>query len=113
MTHQPTHLLRIYTRAPARRDDRPYWQVLIERARTMGLDNALALQVLDAFGEASTVHLGRAIDLTTDERVIVEISGTEAALREFRDTLEVTDDAGLVTLESVAVVGYGGHRHPA
>lgn len=112
MTNKSVHLLRIYTDASARRDGRPYWQALMDRARGMDLDSASALQVLDRFGEASTVHQARATDLTSGERVIVEIAGTEPSLRKFRDTLEVTDDAGLVTLESVTVVGYGGHRHP-
>lgn len=111
MTSDKLHMLRVYTDASAVRDGEPYWKVLIERAKAMNLGNAAVLQVLDGFGPAATVHRARAVDLAPGVHVIVEIVDTREALERFKDTLEVTDDVGLVTLETVAVVGYGGHRH--
>ena len=111
MSSDDLHMLRVYTDASADRNGEPYWKTLIGRAKAAGLANAAALQVLDGFGPAATVHLGRAVDLAPGRRVIVEVVDTKAALEAFRDSLEITDDTGLVTLETVAVVGYGGHRH--
>lgn len=106
-------MLRIYTDVSATRDGQLYWKVLIDRARSMELANAAVLQVLDGFGPAAIVHGKKALDLSPGSHVIVEVIDTETALRAFRDTLEVTDDTGLVTLETVGVVGYGGHHHPS
>lgn len=105
------HLLRVYTDLAAVREGEPYWSVLMARARSMGIANVAVLQVLDAFGAAAVVHGARAKDLEPGRHVIVELSDTRPALEAFQNTLEVTDDTGLVTLEAVAVVGYGGHRH--
>lgn len=106
-----THLLRVYIDGAAIRDGQPYWAVLIARARSMGITNAAVLQVLDAFGPASTVHMAKATDLEPGKHVIFELTDTKPALQAFLDTLEVSDDTGLVTLEAVDIVGYGGHRH--
>ena len=113
MNSSTLHLLRIYTDASATRDGEPYWKILIDRARSMGLANAAVLKVLDGFGPAAVVHRAKALDLAPGTHVIVEVIDTESALRDFHGTLEVTDDTGLVTLETVGVVGYGGHRHPS
>lgn len=111
MSPDPLHLLRVYTDITATRDGAPYWKILIDRARAMGLSNAAVLQVLDAFGAAAIVHGAKAVDLEPGRHVIVEVTDLEAALRAFHDTLEISDDTGLVTLERIGVVGYGGHRH--
>jgi PII-like signaling protein len=105
------YLLRVYTDVAATRDGEPYWKVLIDRARSMALANAAVLQVLDAFGRAAIVHNARAIDLEPGRHVIVELTGAQSALEAFHATLEQSDDTGLVTLEHVGIVGYGGHRH--
>lgn len=112
MTTTTLHLLRIYTAVSATRDGQPYWKILIDRARSMGLANAAVFQVLDGFGPAAIVHQGKAHDLAPESHVILEIIDTESQVRNFRDTLEVTDDTGLVILETVGVIGYGGHHHP-
>lgn len=109
----PLHvsLLRIYIDAQAVRDGEPYWKVLIERARSMGIANAAVMKLVDGYGPAPSVHGGKAIDLANGGHLIVEMSDSAAALESLRATLDVSDDIGLVTLESVAVVGFGGHRH--
>ena len=113
MSSNILHLLRVYTDISATRDGQPYWKVIIDRARSMGLANAAVLQVIDEFGPAAVVHGAKARDLTPGSHVIVELADSESALRNFHNTLELTDDAGLVTLEKIGVVGYGGHRHPS
>lgn len=111
MSSDDLHLLRVYVDVSAVRDGAPYWKVLMARAKGMGLSNAAVLQVLDGYGPAAMVHRSKAVDLAPGRHVIVEVVDTRAALEAFHDTLEITDDAGLVTLETVSVVGYGGHRH--
>ncbi|MFD3264392.1 DUF190 domain-containing protein [Phenylobacterium ferrooxidans] len=107
------HLLSVYTDISATRDGQPYWTVLLERARSMGIANAAVLQVLDGFGPEAIIHAAKAVDLEPGRHVIVEMIDKRQALEAFHHTLEITDDTGLVTLEAVAVVGYGGHPHHA
>jgi len=111
MSSEDLHLLRVYADVSAVRDGELYWKVLIDRARAMGLANAAVFQVLDGFGPAALIHRAKAVDLTPGQHVIVEIADTKAALEAFHATLEITDATGLVTLEAVSIVGYGGHRH--
>lgn len=111
MGDAPTFLLRVYIDLAATRDGEPYWRVLLERARAMGLADAAVLQVMEGFGSGAIVHGAKAVDLAPGRHVILEIAGARETVDAFRATLEVTDDVGLVTLEAVSVVGYGGHRH--
>lgn len=111
MSSDDLHLLRVYADVSAIRDGELYWKVLIDRAKAMGLANAAVFQVLEGFGPAALVHRAKAVDLAPGQHVIVEIADTKAALEVFHATLEITDDTGLVTLEAVTVVGYGGDRH--
>lgn len=77
----------------------------------MGIANAAVMRVIDGYGPAPSIHGGKAIDLANGGHLIVEMSGSAAELKILMATLDVSDDIGLVTLESVAVVGFGGHRH--
>jgi PII-like signaling protein len=111
MSDAQTFLLRVYIDVAATRDGEPYWWVLLERARAMGLAEIAVLKVMEAFGSGAIIHGSKAVDLAPGCHVILEIADARQAVEAFRDTLEVTDDVGLVTLEKVSVVGYGGHRH--
>lgn len=111
MSFDSLHLLRIYADVSAVRDREPHWRVLIEGAKAMGSANAAVFQVLNGFEPAAIVHRAKAVDLAPGRHVIVEVGNTGAALEAFHDTLEISNDAGLVTLETVTVVGSGGHRH--
>ena len=112
MQTSPTiQLLRVYVQSEALQEGQPYWRELLDRAQTMGIASAAVLNPIAGYGTAAWVHGARARDLTPGTHVIVELSGAEAELESFRPTLKVSDDIGLVTLESVEVVGYGGHRH--
>jgi len=105
------HLLRVFTDADAVLDGRSYAKVLLERARDLGVANAAILQVIDAYGDAGIVHGAKAVDLAPRQHVIVELVDEEPSLRGFLDSLGQGEDVGLVTLETIAIVAHGGHRH--
>jgi PII-like signaling protein len=111
MTPGQALLLRIYTDENAMTGDRRFFDVLVERARSMGLAGATILRGLRGYGASSTLHGGKAFDLAPNLPVVVEIVDVEASLRAFIATLQPEDEIGLVTLEKVEVVRYGGHRH--
>lgn len=111
MAFDRLHLLRVYTDADAVLEGQPYAQALLARARALGVANAAVLQVVDAFGDAGIVHGARAVDLAPRRHVIVELVDEEPRLRRFLDSLRQGEDVGLVTLETIAIVAHGGHRH--
>lgn len=111
MASDRLHLLRVYTDADATHDGQSYAQALLARAQTLGVANAAILQVVDAYGNASVVHGAKAVDLAPRRHVIVELVDVEPRLRAFLDSLRQGEDVGLVTLETIAIVAHGGHRH--
>lgn len=105
-------LLRVYTDENAAFGDRRFFEALVDRARDAGLAGATVLRGLRGFGASSVMHGDRGFDLTRNLPVVVEIVDEEAKLRPFIAALEQGDEIGLVTLEKVEVVRYGGHRAP-
>ncbi|WP_395443754.1 DUF190 domain-containing protein [Caulobacter sp. UC70_42] len=103
-------LLRIYTDENAMLGDRRYYEALVDRARGAGLAGATVLRGLRGFGASSVMHGERGFDLARNLPVVVEIVDEEPELRPFIAMLEQGDEIGLVTLEKVEVVRYGGHR---
>lgn len=103
-------LLRVYTDENATFGDRCYFEVLVDRAREAGLAGATVLRGLRGFGASSVMHGERGFDLARNLPVVVEIVDEEAKLRPFVAALEQGDEIGLITLEKVEVVRYGGHR---
>lgn len=100
----------IYTDENAMSGDRLYFEVLIERARLAGLAGATVLCGLRGFGASSVMHGPGGFNLSPNLPLVVEIVDDEAKLRPFVDGLESGSEIGLVTLETVEVVRYGGHR---
>jgi len=111
MTTDGQHLLRIYFDAALALQDQAYDAVLIARARDMRIASAAVLRVIEAYGDTAIVHGGKARDLAPYQHLIVELVDTQPKLKAFVETLELSVEIGLVTLEKVQVVGYGGHRH--
>lgn len=111
MTTDGPHLLRIYFDAALMFQGRAYDDVLLARAREMKIASAAVLRVKQAYGDTAIVHGAQARDLAPDKHLIVELLDTQPKLKAFVETLELSVEIGLVTLEKVQVVGYGGHRH--
>ncbi|NQE64345.1 DUF190 domain-containing protein [Caulobacter sp. RHG1] len=103
-------LLRVYTDENATLGDRRYYEALVDRAQAAGLAGATVLRGLRGFGASSVMHGERGFDLARNLPVVVEIVDEEAKLTPFIAELETGDEIGLVTLEKVEVVRYGGHR---
>lgn len=102
-------LLRVYTDEEALVGDRSLAETLVLRARSAGLAGATVLRGRSGFGAASRMHKPQALDLRDNLPVVVEIVDLEPALRAFATSLADLEDVGLVTLERVEVLRYGGH----
>ena len=107
--HQPA-LLRVYTDQNAIVGDRALYSVIVARALQAELGGATVLRGRMGFGESGHMHLSRPFDLGDNLPLVVEIVDEEDKLRAFAANLADLQDIGLVTLEKVAVLRYGGHQ---
>ncbi len=103
-------LLRIYTDESALIGDQSLLDTIVKRARLARLAGATVLRGRKGFGESARIHEHRPFDLNDNLPVVIEIVDEEERLRTFLATLDDLTDIGLVTLEKVEVLRYGGHH---
>jgi hypothetical protein len=109
---QPAVLLRIYTEEGKRAEHRPLYEEIVLRARAAGLAGATVLRGPMGFGQSAVIHTAKIIDLAANLPLVIEIIDGEDKIRTFLSQLDGMRDIGLVTLEKVEVVRYGGGREP-
>lgn len=100
--------LRIYCDEATKADGMPLFQALVERARQAGLAGATVVRGVVGFGHSRSVHRASILDLSFNLPLIVDVIDREAALRDFVASLDGIEDVGLVTLERLEVLHYGG-----
>ncbi|MBN8814526.1 MAG: DUF190 domain-containing protein [Sphingomonas sp.] len=96
-------LLRIYTDEAAYFGDRRVYEEIAARARGGGMAGATVVQALFGFGRSSHTH--RRHVLEDEQSLVIEIVDAEARLRAFATALADIDGIGLITLETVEVIG--------
>ena len=96
-------LMRIYTYETAYHGDRKVFEIVAERARDARLGGATVLQATIGFGRSA--HMHRRHSLESARSVVLEIVDEEARLRRFLADIRDLKGNGLMTLESVEVVG--------
>jgi uncharacterized protein len=82
------------------------------KAREAGLAGATVLRGPMGFGASSRLHTEKALRLSEDLPVIVEIVESEDRIDQFMSTLESMMNGGLVTQERVTVVHYDAGVDP-
>ncbi|MDF8335455.1 DUF190 domain-containing protein [Novosphingobium cyanobacteriorum] len=101
--NQSIKLLRIYTDEGAYIGDRKVFEYAASLARERKLAGATVIDALIGFGHSA--HLHRRHVLESDRAVVVEIVDEEGKLRSFVEALADVPGIGLMTLETVEVVG--------
>jgi PII-like signaling protein len=104
---QSAMLLRIYTEEGRQHEGRPLYEVIVLKAREMGLAGATVLRGPMGFGQSHAIHTARILDLSAKLPLVIEIVDGEDKVRAFIKTLNGMHDIGLVTTEKVEVVHYG------
>jgi hypothetical protein len=99
-------LLRIFIGNTDKRDGKLLSDVIVLKARELGLAGATALQGFMGFGAHSRVHKVRALQLSDDLPVVIEIVDTQEKLDTLLPWLEQVVHVGMVTLEEVKVLHY-------
>jgi PII-like signaling protein len=106
-------LLRVFIGESDRFEHRPLHEAIVLAARAAGLAGATVLRSSMGFGASSRLHTTKILRLSVDLPLIIEIVDTEERLHAFLPTLETMVGSGLVTVEPVRVIRYGGPKPPA
>jgi len=110
-------LLRIFLGELDKVNHRPLYEVLVLRAREMGLAGATVLRGVEGFGARSKViHTAKILRLSEDLPIVIELVDTEENIRKFlpvvNELFEKGDCGGMVTLEKAEIIKYT-HGNPA
>lgn len=101
-------LLRIFIGESDRYQGAPLYEALVMKARAMHLAGATVLRGPMGYGRSSRLHAAKVLRLSEDLPMVVEMVDSQAKIDEFLAVLNGMGCAGLVTLEKVQVLQYGG-----
>ena len=103
-------LLRIFIGESDRSHGRPLYEVIVRKARELGLAGATVWRGVEGFGARSRIHTAKILRLSEDLPVIIEIVDSDekirAALPALDALIEAAGGGGLVTLEKAEVIKY-------
>jgi uncharacterized protein len=103
-------LLRIFLGESDHHHGRVLYEVIVEKARTLGLAGATVLRGVEGYGARSRIHTAKILRLSEDLPVVVEIVDSEekilAALPEIDALIEAVGNGGLITLEKAEIIKY-------
>lgn len=83
---------------------------LLERLRREGFAGATVFRGVAGFGANSIIHTTHLLELSADLPVVIEVVDSEEHLERLLPILDEMLDDGLVTMEKVRVIRYGGSR---
>lgn len=105
-------LLRIFLGENDHYQGRPLYEALVMKAREMHLAGATVLRGPLGFGHSSRLHTAKILRLSEDLPIVVEIVDERAKIDAFLADAGAMLGSGLVTLEKVQVMRYGGGVPP-
>ena len=106
-------LLRIFIGESDRHEGRPLYERIVLKAREMHVAGATVLRAPMGYGRSSRLHTTKILRLSEDLPIIIEIVDSEEKINEFLTVLDAMMGSGLVTLEKVQVLRYGGKEKNA
>ncbi len=103
-------LLRIFIGEADKVNHKPLYEVLVLKAREIGMAGATVIRGVEGFGAASRIHTAKILRLSEDLPIIVELVDTEEKINRYVTIAgELIDQAGsgaLITEERAHVIHY-------
>jgi PII-like signaling protein len=104
-------LLRIFLGEMDKFEHKPLYEVIVVKARELGLAGATVLRGIEGFGaDSRVIHTAKVLRLSEDLPIVVEIVDTEEKIKSF---LQVVDDlfeqvgcGSMVTIERADIIRY-------
>jgi uncharacterized protein len=108
-THLPTDaaLLRIYVGHNDAHHDVPLDEALVRKARELGMAGATAMRGILGYGQPAHARTA-ALLLIRDATVLIEVVDVRAKIDTYLAAIEPMIHSGLVTIEDIKVLRYGG-----
>ena len=103
-------LLRIFIGENDRFEQTPLYEAIVLKAREMHLGGATVLRGPMGFGHSSRLHTTKILRLSEDLPFVIEIVDSEEKIDRFLPVLDGMMGSGLVTIEKVRVLQYGGRN---
>jgi len=100
-------LLRIFAGESDQVDNRPLHEVLIAKARELGLAGATVLKGSMGFGAHSVLHTTKLLELSTDLPIVIELVDTEEKIQTLLPHVQEMVKEGLITMETVRILPCG------
>jgi len=104
-------LLRIFIGEIDKIENRPLYEVIVHKARELGLAGTTVLRGVEGFGAGSRViHTAKILRLSEDLPILIEIVDTQENIKRFLpivdELFEKAGCGGLVTLEKADIIRY-------
>jgi PII-like signaling protein len=103
-------LLRIFVGEADKLEGKPLFELIVRRARELGLAGATVVRGIEGFGAGSVIHKMSLLDLSVDLPIMIEIVDSEekiiSVIPEIENLIEKTGCGALITLEKVKVIKY-------
>ena len=101
-------LLRIFIGESERSDHKPLYEAIVLKARELQLGGATVIRGPMGFGRSSHLHSAKILRLSEDLPMIIEIVDSQEKIDAFIPVLDQMIGSGLITVEKVQVLQYGG-----
>lgn len=111
-TIEDGRLLRIVIGESDRHEGRPLYEVIVLKARELGLAGATVTRAVMGFGASSRLHTAKILRLSLDLPMVIEIIDRTENLERLLPFLDEAVSGGVVTLEDVRVLHYRGAKKP-
>jgi len=103
-------LLRIFLGENDRFEGKPLYEAIVLKAREAHLAGATVIRGPMGFGHSSRLHTSKILRLSEDLPLVIEIVDAPEKIDAFLPVLDGMMVSGLVTLEKVQVLVYGGAK---
>lgn len=107
-THGSAKRLTVFVGESDRFQHKPLYAEIVHRAQQAGLAGAAVLRGIEGFGAGHHVHTTRLLSLSEDLPVVIVLVDDAERIERFLAELDELITEGLVVVDDVEVVRYGG-----